>query len=137
MIQRIQSIYLLIVAILAALPCFLPIAYINGEALGFDTYLIYAVLTAIIPIIAFVSIFLFKRRVLQMRLNCVNMILMLFQLIAMIVYLYLTKNHMPDASIKPSWPLVLPLINMILTFLAIRAISIDEALVRSIDRLRK
>ena len=41
-----------------------------------------------------------------------------------------------QGSFQPNWTIVLPIVNVILTYLAIRAIGSDEALVRSLDRLR-
>lgn len=137
MIQRIQSIYLLAVTIISALLCFFPMAYLNDAPLGFGTLIVYSALCIIIPVVSFASIFLFKKRILQMRLNSFNIILMIFQIIAIIVYIYMAKDAAPEAELKLSWPIIAPPINIILTYLAIRAIGRDEALVRSLNRLRK
>lgn len=137
MLQRIQTIYMLIVTVLALIPCFLPIAFLNETELGFGTFIIYSVLTVLVPVVAFAAIFLFKRRVIQMRMNSFNIILMLFQIISMAVYIYMAKDAAPEAVVTLSWPIILPPVEIILTYLAIRAIGKDEALVRSLDRLRK
>ena len=137
MLQRIQTIYMLIVTALALIPCFLPISFLNETGLGFGTFIIYSVLTVLIPAVAFAAIFLFKRRIVQMRMNSFNIILMLFQIISMAVYIYMAKDAAPEAVVTLSWPIILPPVEIILTYLAIRAIGKDEALVRSLDRLRK
>ena len=139
MIQRIQSIYLFIVTALGITQCFFPFATVQGTSLGMENCYIYAGLAVIAPIISLVSIFMFKKRILQMRLNSFNTILMIFQIISMLGYFFYNKSNGIVEDILPShilMPFALPFINIILTYLAIRAIGKDEALVRSLDRLR-
>ena len=139
MIQRIQSIYLFIVSALGITQCFFPFATVEGMSLGMNNCYIYAGLAAIAPIISLVSIFMFKKRILQMRLNSFNIILMLFQIISMVAYFFYFKSNTVAEDVLPTHillPFALPIINIILTYLAIRAIGKDEALVRSLDRLR-
>lgn len=62
---------------------------------------------------------------------------MVFQLLLIVLCIYLLyKNNDADASIKISWPIVILPINIILSYLAIREIGKDEALVHSMERLR-
>lgn len=139
MIQRIQSIYLFIVTALSITQCFFPFAAVKGMSLGMGNCYIYAGLAAIAPIVSLVSIFMFKKRILQMRLNSFNIILMLFQIISMVAYFFYFKSNAVADDVLPTHillPFALPFINIILTYLAIRAIGKDEALVRSLDRLR-
>ena len=144
MIQRIQTLYLLIVTLLATICCFFSFAVVTPSPITFNTagalhsaWLIpSAALGILIPAIAFGSIFLYKKRILQMRVNSFNMVLMIFQIIAYAVILVLVHRTAPEAEIKISWPCIVPLINLILTYLAIRGIGSDEALVRAADRLR-
>ena len=139
MIQRIQSIYLFIVTALGITQCFFPFASATGVSLGMNNCYIYAGLAAIVPVVSLVSIFMFKKRILQMRLNSFNVILMVFQIISMLGYFFYNKSNSIVGEIAPShilMPFALPFINIILTYLAIRAIGKDEALVRSLDRLR-
>ncbi|MBR2492659.1 MAG: DUF4293 domain-containing protein [Paludibacteraceae bacterium] len=139
MIQRIQSIYLFIVTALGIFQCCSPFASVKGLTLGLDNCYIYAGLTVLIPIVSFVSIFLFKKRILQMRVNSFNIILMIFQIISMVAYFFYFKSNYTVEEILPTHILgvfAIPFINIILTYLAIRAIGKDEALVRSLDRLR-
>ena len=139
MIQRIQSIYLFIVTALGLTQCFFPFAAVEGVALGMNNCYIYAGLSAIVPIVSLVSIFMFKKRILQMRLNSFNIVLMLFQIVSMVAYFFYFKSNAVADDALPTHillPFALPIINIILTYLAIRAIGKDEALVRSLDRLR-
>ena len=138
MIQRIQSIYLFIVFILSIVQCFYPFASEGEMALGVSNCVIYAGISVIIPLMAIVSIFMFKKRILQMRLCSFNVILMIFQILSMGGYFYFATTIQETEEYTKNVLLVtaLPFINIILTYLAIRAIGKDEALVRSLDRLR-
>jgi hypothetical protein len=71
-----------------------------------------------------------------MRLSSFNMVLLVgyYAIFFFTRYVILQQNVM--ASTTFSWPIILPLIGAILTYLALRAIAKDEALVRSLDRLR-
>lgn len=94
MLQRIQTVYLLIIVALTVATLFLPLAVLQqGDALfsfdasGLSTMigepeLLYPAwglfaLTAIIAIIALVTIFLYKKRILQIRLCVFNALLIL------------------------------------------------------------
>ena len=153
MIQRIQTVYLLVVVGLIVATLFLPLAvFQQGDALFalktmglssmigeaemvYQTWGLFVV-TLLIAVIAFVTIFLFKNRVLQMRLCVFNAILMLgfYGFFAYLVYSI--KGNMEGVSMSVKFALSFPLIGLILDYLAIRNIGADEALVRSLDRLR-
>lgn len=153
MLQRIQTVYLLIIVGLVVATLFLPLAvFQQGDALfafkamGLNTMigepeLVYQtwglfVVTLMIAIIAFVTIFLFKKRVLQMRLCVFNAILMLGFYGFFAFLAYTIKGNLEGASMSVKFALSFPLISLILNYLAIRNIGADEALVRSLDRLR-
>ena len=161
MIQRIQTLYLLLVVILGTLLCFFPpVEFLLPEATdyvslhAFDKWPL-AVMTIAIPLLALVNIFLFKRRLLQARLNIMNVVLCLgyYALLALYVA-YIVKGYEPlDAvncqlsivncqlsTVNCEWYLTMwsaiPLVNVVLTMMATRRILKDEALVRAADRLR-
>ena len=78
MIQRIQTLYLFLVVILGTLLCFFsPVQFLLPDGTeyialhAFDKWPL-AVMSVSIPLLALVIIFLFKRRLLQARLNIVN-----------------------------------------------------------------
>ena len=94
MLQRIQTVYLLVVVVLIVAMLFLPLAVLQsgGQLYAFDAAgvstmteqpeLIYPMwglfaLAVIISLLAFLIIFLFKNRILQIRLCVFNSILML------------------------------------------------------------
>ena len=113
MIQRIQTVYLLLAAILLAV-C----AVFDGE-------LITRLLVALMAIVALVTIFLYRNRPLQTTLcNVVMCVGILFYIVLAV------KQPVME------WFLALPLADILLTFLARKAIVKDEKLVRSLDRIR-
>lgn len=83
----------------------------------------------------FVIIFLYKKRVLQSRLTIISIVLSLgtYGLVALYRYMSFTEEV---TSTNFNWPLILPLISAILGIMAFRHVLLDEAKVRSLDRLR-
>ena len=153
MLQRIQTVYLLIIVALTVALLFLPLAVLqSGDQLftfaasGLSTMtkqpeLIYPTwglfaLVIIVSLLAFVTIFLFKNRILQIRLCIFNAILMfgIYGLFAF--FTWIMKGQLETASMSFKFALSFPLVSLILDYLAIRNIGADEALVRSLDRLR-
>ena len=143
MLQRIQTVYLLIIMALTIAILFLPLAVLQSgdqlftfDATGISTMaaqpeLIYPTwglfaLTIVISLLALLTIFLFKKRILQIRICVFNAILMLG--------FYGNQKEIFSLSLKIAFSF--PLISLILDYLAIRNIGADEALVRSLDRLR-
>ena len=139
MIQRIQTIYLLIVTILGVLLCCYPMAEVvpvEGEIfkMAMGGPLPYSALIVLMPVLSFTTIFLYKKRVLQMRLCSFNIVLSILTMLLSGLYIYMTYKTGSKLTMK--WPCVIMPINIILLYLAARAIGKDEALVRSLDRLR-
>jgi hypothetical protein len=84
---------------------------------------------------AFICFLLFKKRILQIRLTTIN----IFMMVGSIILLWYNISSFAkdnDAQIFYNIPMVIPIITIILSYLAIRAIGKDEALIRSIDRIR-
>lgn len=97
-------------------------------------------ITILIVLLSFVAIFLFTRRVLQMRLTIFNLILKVGFYALTYVYYYSFTNTLTDNNIAWSpnitpW-LALPLVAMVLDYLAFRGIAVDERTIRFMDRLR-
>lgn len=150
MIQRIQTIYLLLVVMLGTLLCFFsPVQFLMPEGTeyvalqAFDKWPM-AVMSIASPLLALVVIFLYHRRLLQARLNIVNVILCLgyYALLALYVA-FVVKGYEPLGEVTMAdadWYLTMwaaiPLVNIVLTMMATRRILKDEALVRAADRLR-
>ncbi len=76
-----------------------------------------AILFGIILIIGFISIFLFKKRMLQMRFSIINIMLMLGSLGLAYFYLYTAFNEL-GATVHFSFAATFPIISAILTYMA-------------------
>ncbi len=154
MIQRIQTIFLLLASAFLLAMFLLPLAeLVTGD--GVNAKFIYrgfvfeegsnkeaihnfsvAILLLVNMILSFFSIFLYKRRILQIRVNVFNMLLM----IGLVVLIYFSISKFTaswdDAIIHYKMTISFPIASIILSFLAIRAIGKDEALIRSTNRIR-
>ena len=152
MLQRIQTVYLLAIVALTVAMLFLPLAVLQSgdqfmtfDATGISTMaaqpeLVYPTwglfaLTAVIALVALITIFLFKKRMLQIRLCIFNGLLMLGVYAMFAFFVWNLKGQM-DVVMTFKFALSFPLVSVILDYLAIRNIGADEALVRSLDRLR-
>jgi len=136
MIQRIQSIYLLITALIAGAVSFFVEVYKNFEIhdLFPKDELVVMGLFIVSAVLSLCTIFLFKNRKLQFVLNRLNIILNLI-LLGLFVYWSLNAPGEAEAS-KKGVGMILPFISIVFLVLANRAIKKDEDLVKSVDRLR-
>lgn len=154
MIQRIQTLYLLVAAALMAVVLFAPLAWFAGEAGEFELHafalettvgeavqstVYMGIVLALACVLPFVTIFLFRRRLLQIRLCVVEMVLLLGALAMEGIYYFLSWRVFSDMAfhtqgLKPA--IALPLVCMLFAYLALRAIFRDEMLVRAADRIR-
>ena len=71
-----------------------------------------------------------------MRLSIVNMVLMIGFYLLYGYYYWLICHHIEKLMYSVTVGMAFPLISLILTIMAFRGIFKDEALVRSLDRLR-
>ena len=131
MIQRIQSIFLLIAALLCVAFLFVPSLEINDLYLIAKDNIVLAILTVLSAVISFADIFLFKNRVLQINVVKLNF-LIIFGLIGFAIYTELSDGDFAPNIIGA----VLPILFLVFNALAIRFIKKDDKLVRSMDRLR-
>ena len=136
MIQRIQTIYLVISAIvMGALFMWFPV--ILGEdgsvIIGREEPLVFGLVFVSIAL-AIISILSFKKRQLQFVLNRLN-IISNFVLLGVFVYRSLTLSGETLVSEK-GIGVLLPIISIVFLVLANKAIKRDEDLVKSVDRLR-
>jgi glucan phosphoethanolaminetransferase (alkaline phosphatase superfamily) len=157
MIQRIQSLFLALVVILGVLFSYLPIleffandatyimnAYNTVDVTDVNNHLSknmgVGVMQGLVFILALVLIFLFKNRQLQMKLAKLNILLISLQIAAIVMYSDTTitaiGSNVDDVSVNIKLGAIIPVLSLILTYLAIRFIKKDENLVRAADRLR-
>ena len=123
MIQRIQSVYLLVVTILIIICLCSPV----GSYIGSD-YSVSA-LTNLCLTMADGT-----KRMLQIRLTIFSTILLIGYYATLVTFIFMLKEE--SMTFSPSWTVCLPLVAIILNWLAIRAIGKDEVLVKAYDRLR-
>lgn len=154
MIQRIQTVYLFFAALATGLMFIFPLAeYLHNNILfrlnmlglhnlssGHSLFsaLPVLVLVSISFLLSLTSIFLYKNRMLQVRLGRINIFLLLVLLGAIFYYSDRAVDALggDDVVIHYQLGAMLPIVSVIMTYLANRAILKDEALVRSADRIR-
>jgi hypothetical protein len=136
MLQRIQTIYLLLALAISAGLIFVFPLWETKEGSIVYAYkdLFYLCLFLGSAILSLISIFMFKNRKLQFVLGRLNIILNFF-LLGFFVYQSLNVSGETIVSEK-GIGMFLPIISIVFLALANKAIKKDEDLVKSVDRLR-
>lgn len=138
MLQRIQTIYLLIAAgVSAGLIHVFPLYMLNLKnitAIYAKNDVMFLSMFLASAILSIVTIFLFKNRKLQFVLGRLNIILN-FILLGFFVYQSLNLSGETAVSEK-GIGMFLPIVSIVFLALANKAIKKDEDLVKSVDRLR-
>lgn len=142
MIQRIQSVYLFLAALIMLLFLFLPIGAIQVpppaaavlvKASDKITSMMPAVATGILLLM---TVFLYNNRKLQMRMCRVGLVLSLSVLVGGFTQLGAAEKTVGAIGVEYRPWIALPLVVLVLVFMALLAIRKDDRLVRSADRLR-
>ena len=147
MIQRIQTVYILLAGLLVASLYKLKFAdlSVDGDLLLFnakgifnDNSLVFdglpvLIFIGLIALLHFVIIFMYKKRIRQIRMLAFTIILLL-GLFGM--FFYFTYAGFHGAKVAFKIPVAFPIVAVIFDYMAIRAIGKDEALIRSMDRIR-
>lgn len=150
MLQRVQTIYLLLAcsAMLIASATTLGSFTYNGDRMVVEAIGIYlngelhhftwglVGLGVVSAILSFVSIFFYRKRKLQIRLSIFNIGFMVAFYLYFGYLLYKLTATGNLQFVRMGAGIVTPLVAILFVALAIRKISADEALVRSLDRLR-
>lgn len=151
MIQRIQTVYLFLITVLSIVCLSTSVGHFSqgGVLVGkmynlwltqvdgtrdFAPWAMFALLL-LVATLSFFSIFLYKRRMLQVRISIFNGLLLVGYYIAYAVFVFILRRDY-EADFTISWTASLPIISVILDYLAFRAIMKDELTIRSLDRLR-
>src|SRR5690606_12372395 len=136
MLQRIQTVYLFIAALLSGGLIFLVSLWKTetGESVFVEAVTLALALFAGSAILSLITIFLFKNRKLQFVLGRVNILLNFF-LLGVFVYWSLSVPGEMNISEKGIGMFV-PVLSIVFLVLANKAIKKDEDLVKSVDRLR-
>jgi hypothetical protein len=137
MIQRIQTVYLLIaLVILGTLPFVFPLFTMSdGKEFHFMNDSFYTVLFGLSTTLTLISIMYFKKRQHQFVLNRLTIILNLI-LLGLFVYRSLNLSGETVQVSEKGIGMFLPIVAIVFLALANRAIKKDEDLVKSADRLR-
>lgn len=150
MLQRIQSIFLLLVSILSLQLFFVTLetVTINNDSFPLTLNptkvlapigkLIYLPITinGCILFLSLITLFLYKRRLLQMKF-CVIIALACIALMASLLsFTFFKVEDGNTYTIQYSYTLFLPALNILLAHIAKKFIKNDEELVKSADRIR-
>ncbi|RMG85058.1 MAG: DUF4293 family protein [Bacteroidetes bacterium] len=145
MIQRIQTIFL-IVAAAAALTLFvfpfantsqsIPDSYFADQDFDVFDHISLIIAFALAGALTLVSIFLYKNRPLQIKLVWGGVLANIAGLVFAILLFRDAKMHLDKVQISENIGAFLPAVFVIAGLLAIRYIRKDEEIVRSADRLR-
>jgi len=154
MIQRVQSIYLFLVFVVAVVLIFFPLATFNvGEQIfnmnimGFEgveelgielpNIMAIGILTALLGALSLFTIFQFKNRKLQMKLNMVSMLINFGLLAAIFIYSDMVAALDAVAlDFRYDIAAYFPIASVLLLILSNRNIRADEKLIRQSERLR-
>lgn len=137
-IQRIQSVYLLIVTILMAIYSFMDVVLIQTSAEVmqklslFDASAVSFILSLLVAVLSCITIFKFKQLNVQILLSCVCILLSITQLTILAIEIlsqYFVSTEFFICNITP-------VISIILLILSIAAIKRDKKILSSYDRLR-
>ncbi len=157
MLQRIQTLYLMAVTLLMVVTLIFPLVFIavDGQQVNLSAFAISdaeGVLShasawlggvlALATLLPFVTIFLYKNRPLQIRLCGVECVLLIGAVALVGAFTYVVCNNIFTefditwSNIVFRFGVLMPIVSVVLTVLAMRAILRDELLVRSLDRIR-
>lgn len=147
-IQRIQSVYLLIAVILMVVFAFFPAlsfeladktvlygALETGRAGNMHIDPLLLTLTILISALAFIDIFLYKNLQRQMTVCFVDIIIGLAMLAAICIQAFVVGNR-EGWSVTWQWYVLLPVFSIIFLMMAHKAMSNDKKKLRDADRLR-
>ncbi|MCH5311375.1 MAG: DUF4293 domain-containing protein [Prevotella sp.] len=157
MIQRIQTIYLLVAAICSVVCLSLPLGrYVDDGLLTAKLYNLCImqmggaehvfsfvavplfVILLLVVVISLYTIFMYRNRKLQMRLCSFSSLLVIgwYIVYAVLAKLWGGSIDVTSLSFAPSVGAALPAVALIFNLMARRAINADEQLVRAADRIR-
>lgn len=150
-IQRIQSLYLFLVTILLVVAAFLPVGFfvddvkevckftplyidIPGSGRSYAVFGMFVILMLSVAV-SFLTIFLYKKIILQIRLSIFNIILLVGYHFAFLASWLMVKDGL-YSKLELNWAVALPIVCIILVVMAIRAMSKDDKLLKSVNSMR-
>lgn len=163
MIQRIQSLFLIFAVLSSVMVFFFPLAHFSVVGFSFDLFItgvknmvadspldfevnmiLHLVVLIFLIALSVITIFLYKNRVLQMRLCRFGMMLNVVLVVLIFMFSDTVKKsfvsdlnlHAEEVAVSFGPGSILPLVALVFLFLASKFIKKDEDLVRAADRLR-
>jgi hypothetical protein len=156
MIQRIQSLFLLMAIIASSI--FLTGGYLDivNSTSGYEAVAKFSglyiassgslntiaahmfpvpVISLLVPLAATVAILLFKNRKLQKIIILFDILLELILFISVLILIIPVVQH-NSAIVKPGYRIIMPLLSLLFLVLAYMGVKKDDELVKSYDRLR-
>jgi hypothetical protein len=151
MLQRIQTVYLLgAFSVILAL-FFTDVAIISASGGSFNLngfhishlsgnstvsfFIWLKIFGYMLSFLILLTVFLYKNRKIQMKL-CILNIFIALALLAMLYYMLKLQSLVQFSDISFQYPVLFPLVAVVLLFMAYRAILKDDRLIKSLDRLR-
>ena len=139
MIQRIQSVWLLLASACAFLSIKFPFFYINSIVPGVATEefnatsnVLLLILTSILGAMLLFVIFLYKNRTLQLRLTLLALVISALNIYLYFQYGYISQPTKPGIALSSAFAFLIP----IFCIMAMSGIRGDIKLIRSLDRIR-
>lgn len=156
MLQRIQTVFLLIVALFALLFPFLPLGSLSVNQVSENISLLdtqigtdvsitgtlalfwwpLIILPVVIISITVYTIFQFKKRMFQVKLGKINMLAHMVLLILSFLFIDGLKESYANNEFSYGLAIFLPVVSLLFILRANRSIIKDEGLVRAADRIR-
>ena len=132
-IQRWQSVFLLLASIMMGIFCVLPLA--TQGNVDFYPYQqpVYLILNALVSVLSFIAIFLFKNLARQKMVVKVNAFLIVASAIVGAIMIYV---GMPNLEILWTAGPLLLICSFLMTIAALRRINQDDRLLKAADRIR-
>lgn len=152
MLQRSQTLFLLLAFILSIFLLTGPIARLTlegsdfilkhnglfndaGDKMGVAMWPL-SVLFISAVVLSFLNIFFYRHRIRQMRVAIFLILLNAGSIGMMFYYTWVAGGELDGALVLHQWRFVIPPINMIFLYFAFRRIRRDELLVKAFDRIR-
>ncbi len=151
MLQRSQSLFLFLSFLLYVILFISPVFYVSDHSMNYSVFagksnllvngsaqcmLPLAISIILAAVIFLISIFLFRKRKLQIRFVQIAQLLVFASIISLAIYHYIYTHVSPGLFARLTPFTAIPVISFLLNFLAIRGIRKDQALIDSLNRLR-
>lgn len=132
-IQRIQTVWLLVALVFIVLIGVLPLATLKAGSSLFVTDLpVLIVVDVLIGVLLFMSIFLFKNLKLQKKVTLLSMVMMVVLGVVSAFFIYRTS---PDAEIEWTGAILMLLGSLVFAYMAYQGMARDERKLKASDSL--